>query len=109
MSRTYQAKFIYLDKIVVNGICEHIPAIEAKLNAVGTLVSASTAALAAAIPSATLGIRFKPVQMEASIPPTKQSPAPVSLTVTTDAGEMHNKKMRISFQICSTKPMWMRA
>ena len=84
MSRAYQAKFIYLDKIVVNGICEHIPAIEAKLNAIGTLVFASTAALAAAIPTATLGIRFKPVQMEASIPPTKQSPAPVSLT--TDAG-----------------------
>ena len=84
MSRTYQAKFIYLDKIVVNVICEHIPAIEAKLNAVGTLVSASTAALAAAIPTATLCIRFKPAQMEASIPPIKQSPALVGLT--TDAG-----------------------
>ena len=45
----------------------------------------------------------------ASFPPTKQSPAPVSLIVTTDAEEMHSKKKRISFQICSTKPMWMKA
>ena len=46
---------------------------------------------------------------KASFPPTKQSPAPVSLIVTTDAEEMHSKKKRISFQICSTKPMWMKA
>ena len=33
----------------------------------------------------------------ASFPPTKQSPAPVSLIVTTDAEEMHSKKKRNLF------------
>ena len=34
---------------------------------------------------------------KASFPPTKQSPAPVSLIVTTDAEEMHSKKKRNLF------------
>lgn len=60
-----------------------VPAILAEWSAWGTLFSVSTAALEAAIPMAVLWKISKPAQIEASMPPTKQSPAPVSLT--TDA------------------------
>jgi hypothetical protein len=53
---------------------------EAKLKEEGTFASTSTAALATAMPTDTLGIISNPQQIDASVPPTKQSPAPVSLT-----------------------------
>lgn len=62
----------------------NIPAILLKQYSVGTVLSDSTEALAAAIPTAKLCMMSRPAHKEATVPPTRQSPAPVSLTTDVD-------------------------
>lgn len=75
---------MHMTMAITKCIAKTLPVIADKLKVDGTLASTSTTALATAMPTDTLCIISNPAQIDVSVPPTKQSPAPVSLT--TDAG-----------------------